>query len=352
MSLGYEYGNTRLRAMKAKLIDQQLMRFLAESEDVEDFLLKLTKTDYKGSIEQASAQTSGRKIFNLVIRIHLHELFSRIRSFYDNPVSEMIDLILFRYEIHNIKTIFRGISQRVSIEEIQRTLISTGLIPLSILDILANQNDPIDLSAQIQFFDLPYAVVFKNFNIKEYENSLIGLETELERWYFREIESSNLLKRRFASGFEDAMRLEIDFLNLLAAFRFVGSNQSESLEMPAHFIPNGSISLEVLFTLTGSKQFPEVINILRNTTFEKALTSGVELYRKYWNLSDIEKSLRLYKLDWYKQIYKQDPLGIGVPLGFINFKQNELRNLLWIYKGLLNKFRFSTIINNLELVKF
>ena len=82
--------------------------------------------------------------------------------------------------------------------------------------------------------------------------------------------------------------------------------------------------------------------------FSKAINQVLEQFNVYANPTDIEKKLRLVRLNWYAQFMRHDPLGLGVPLGYLALKLNEIRNLFWISRGILFKMQPQTIQNNLE----
>jgi vacuolar-type H+-ATPase subunit C/Vma6 len=51
-------------------------------------------------------------------------------------------------------------------------------------------------------------------------------------------------------------------------------------------------------------------------------------------LSDIERKLRHVRLVQLAAMIGRDPLGIGVTLGYIALKVNEIGNLRWIAHGI------------------
>lgn len=75
---GFEYGNTRLRAMKSRLISRQEMIALADHSNIDDFLLGLSRTNYQKSVQRILAQYNTSEIVGLVLQDHLMETLHKL----------------------------------------------------------------------------------------------------------------------------------------------------------------------------------------------------------------------------------------------------------------------------------
>jgi vacuolar-type H+-ATPase subunit C/Vma6 len=67
-------------------------------------------------------------------------------------------------------------------------------------------------------------------------------------------------------------------------------------------------------------------------------------------LSDIERQLKRYRLEWLAAQITKDPLGIGVVLGYVALKVNEVGNIRWIAHGINLGLKADTIQAELETV--
>ena len=74
------------------------------------------------------------------------------------------------------------------------------------------------------------------------------------------------------------------------------------------------------------------------------------MYAKSGRLSDFEKELRRYRLRWMCGLIPKDPLGIGVILGFLALKTNEIGNIRWVAQGISLGLKPEAIRAGLELV--
>ena len=92
------------------------------------------------------------------------------------------------------------------------------------------------------------------------------------------------------------------------------------------------------------------IETLSGTSLEPALRAGLEAYARSNRLSDIERQLKHYRLEWMAGQITKDPLGIGVVLGYVALKVNEVGNIRWITQGINLGLKADAIRAELEMV--
>lgn len=343
---GFEYGNTRLRAMKSRLISRQQMLALAEQVNIDDFLLGLSRTNYQKSVQRMMAQYNASEIVSLVLQDHLMESLHKIRSFFSMPEKGWIERILWHYEVHNIKTILRGVTQHYPVEMIRSAIVPTGLVQEELLRNLSEFQEVEQVISEVIMLGLPYAVVL----IENNRRDLIKIEIELEKWYFSN-ENWQLKHRKTAiQNLQKTIALEADLVNLLSVIRFRGNRSVTEQQYKDHFVSCGNISFSALKQFAESDDLNQAAAVLSHPVFSKAINQVLEQFNIYANPTDIEKKMRLARLNWYAQFMRQDPLGLGVPLGYLVLKLNEIRNIFWISRGILFKMQSQTIQNNLEFV--
>jgi vacuolar-type H+-ATPase subunit C/Vma6 len=92
------------------------------------------------------------------------------------------------------------------------------------------------------------------------------------------------------------------------------------------------------------------IEALADTALVPALQAGLKHYEDSQRLSDIEKQLNHYHLKWMAVQMVKDPLGIGVVLGYIAVKTNEVGNIRWIAHGIDLGLKVEAIRDELEII--
>jgi len=344
MMQGFEYGNTRLRAMKSRLITRQEMLSLAEKVNIEDFLLGLARTNYQKSVQRIMAQFSAAEVVSMVIQDHLFETFLKLRSFFTMPEKGWIERFLWHYEVHNIKTILRGVTQHYPVELIRHGLVPTGLIQNEILRNLSEYQEVEQVVREVISLGLPYAAVL----LENYRRDLIRIEIELEKWYFSNKYWKLNRRKTAVRNLCKTIAMEADLVNLLTVLRIRGDKTVSEQQFKDHLVSSGEISFSSLKKFSDSEDLLQAAKSIRHPVFSKAINQVLEQFQIYENPTDIEKKLRFARLNWYARFMRQDPLGLGVPFGFLVLKLNEIRNIYWISRGIIFKMLPQTIQNNLE----
>jgi vacuolar-type H+-ATPase subunit C/Vma6 len=100
------------------------------------------------------------------------------------------------------------------------------------------------------------------------------------------------------------------------------------------FIEQGKIQCGLLSQAGSQETMNAAVGILESTLYEVPLKAGLNAYGNSALLSEFEKHLKRFQLEYYAKMMIKDPLGIGVPLGFLALKTNEVRNIRWMAQGI------------------
>ena len=152
------------------------------------------------------------------------------------------------------------------------------------------------------------------------------------------------------------MQLEADIINLLTVLRFAHSPKERKFlrewlhtdELDQLFVGPGKISFAMLTSAGNQDQVSAAVDILANTPYKIPLNEGLKAYTQSLLLSDIEMQLKRYRLKWMSRQIYQDSLGIGVLLGFVALKINEISNIRWMAQAINQNFKAESIHQGLE----
>ena len=335
---GYEYGNARLHAMKSRLLNQKELEMMIQAGSVQGLIAALTKTSYRKSIENALARSSGIECVTEALHYDLIDTLGNIRSFYINQPGEMVALALRAYDIHNLKSIFRGLSRNAPAGEILATLFPVGELKYPFLVELANATDlraAIDLIASLV---LPFAHPLLNVRAAHPGADEFEMELALDQWYYTEVQRILTKKSSRRDKLTAFFDLEADLANLLTVLRFIHaptefaflSEHTGSESLSRLFVGPGRLSFELLERASAQGSMDSSVAALEGTPYAVPLSAGLDLFSRSGRLSDIEKALHRYRLEWLVQLFHKDALGIGVVLGYIGLKINEISNISWI----------------------
>ncbi len=353
MTSTFDYGNTRLRARLSQLLTKETLEELTRAENIDGFLSLLIKTIYKQSIEKALTYSSGIRTVHTFLEHESEKLFVDYRKFYTGSAWEKIGLIFTYRDLQNVHTIVRGVMGNVAQPEIQDLLIRSGEIPYNILRDLSMSRNLNELLSKMVTFHIPYTdVLLKNQSkLSSYQGAQI--ELMLEKAFYQKVIEENkkildqtpLLKEYFA--------IHADQENIMFALRIVKSPEmvaANQLIVKDCLIAGGLISKSILIAVSEMKDMEKAIEKFKGTAYYSYLQAGLPEYEHTGLLTEFEEKLKNMLLERAGEYQVQDPIGVGIPFGYIIRKTNEMRNLLWIAKGIQLGFDSADIIEHLEVL--
>lgn len=353
---GYDYGNARLRAMKSRLLSRPEVEALAQLGSVQALINALIKTVYRKAVEATLVRASGLDCIAKALNRDLVETLGNVHRFYGGRAGEMVAISLRAYDVHNLKTILRGLSKHATPDEITAGLLPVAELTPALLTRLARSPEPraaIDLLASMR---LPMAQPLLNLRVEQPGAGIFEMELSLDRWHHKKAysyASSHPSATRFLVS---ALDVETDLVNLLTALRFAHAPAERQIllkrlggdDLERLFVGPGRLSFEILGRAAGQDTVARAVEILAQTPYRVPLRTGLAVYGRSGRLSDLEKELRRFRLRWMAGLFIKDPLGIGVPLGYCAFKTSEVSNTRWIAHGINLGLEANAIVAELE----
>lgn len=352
---GFAYGNARLRAMRSRLLSRDEITQMASAGSLGEFMNMLAKTPYRKSLEVALVHTGDLDSIFEALRRDFVATIGKISGYYEENEIRLIDLVLSAYDLHNLKTVLRGLSHNAARDEIERALLPAGETSDAVMAELlraSNAREAIDILATINH---PYALPLIALRAEQPGAGLAEMEQALDRWHFHNV--THITKEE-ADGAElilADMRQAVDIANLLTVLRFVHSARErpavkarlEGEDFDRLFPGTGALSKADLQRVYQSKNLKEAVGLLSESVYAQPLAEGLRAYEQSGRLSDIERALNRYRLNWQAWQIARDPLGIGVMIGFLALKTNEIDNIRRVARGI--QLRLSPEISRAEL---
>jgi len=317
--------------MKTRLLKQDTYEELLEGESLEEVVASLSKTPYKPQIDVALSKYRGFPCVVDALGHHFSYTMDLIRSFFEGPPRRLIDTVLARWDVFNIKTILRGQIIGISPQEIIDAVVPAGGFDEAELEEIAQQADLEASAALIATRHAQYArPLAQVMGAYEEHQDLSLLELALDKSYYdrvmrrtRGIDNNAVLVRELIGA-------EIDLTNIMMVFRLCGAEGiGEELQekygadnfSPLLIASGKRLSFQRLSQLDPSATREEALRQMAGTPYARILTSldGA--------LPRMERELERYVTDLGISMFFRDPLGIAIPLGYIWAKENEMRNL-------------------------
>ncbi len=346
----FDYANARLRAMKSRLFTRQALEALAEAASVHALVLALADTAYREAVQAALARyfadAEGTASLAEALRIDLINTLGKARSFFGQSGAEreLSAAVFGRYDLHNVKTVLRGLARHIPASEILANTLPVGELRAADLAELAQAAEPgvaIDLLATWGRPEAPLLLELRGGG-RAPGGGVLAMELALERWHLKKAMQAARDADQQGQPLLETLMMEADAMNVLTALRLVGQPDTAAI-LREHF---GGASVEGLFVgpghipfglLLAAAQRPtvaEAVNSLSRTAYGTALTEGAQTYAVSSRLSAFERALARQQLRRAAEYFAWDPLGIGILLGYVALKTNEVANIRAIAQGL------------------
>ena len=349
----FDYGNTRLRARLSRLLTKEMLEEMTRADNLDGFLSLLIKSAYKPSIEKALTYSSGMQTVQTFLQLESEKLFTDFKNFYSESTWEQVSLMFSFQDLQNIYTIVRGVLGNVPSMEIEDLLSHSGTIPFPVLRELSTAKTISYLMSKMVAYHLPYTdVLLKNqaslFNLQGAQIELLLQKTFYEQVLQEKrsiLSHSELLSEYFA--------MHADQENIICALRVVNNPEivsSNDLDIKECFIDAGTLTKAMLISIANETEMEKAVERFSTTMYKPCLNEGLQEYKRTGLLTEFEEKLRKVLLKRASQYPFEDPIGVGVPIGYLVRKTSEMQNLWWIAKGIRLGFDSADIIEHLEVL--
>lgn len=330
----YGYGNARVRGMRSRLLTARFFDELMEAPDLSRIIPMLIDTEYGSYIETSIIKGRTPAAIDEALRANMVATFQKVMGFLNAEAHELVGALLGRWDLFNIKSIIRGKHMHLAAEEIEDGLYAVGSLTPVELHVLVGLEDVHAVVDTLVTWDSPYAVPLRaGFAAYMEDANLAGLELALDRYYFGWAASRLSGRRPNSVLARRILGLQADSVNLLTTFRLLKSDIGE-IDPKSFYLPGGAYITEELFDeMTALSDVDEVLDVLKATPYARQLESVVANYVDEGSLSVFERALEDYVMRKALDAGRGDPLGVGITIGYLWAKQNEITNLRIIVKG-------------------
>lgn len=333
----YVYANARVRAMNARLLDQDVFKNMLDAPDYNRAIAVLEETEYGEDIEHFMMEGARPTTMDRAFNRNFVRSFSHIKDFFMGKPEEMVGALLSRWDLYNLKTVLRGMRALVPKSEIMRNLIPIGSLDQVTLEEIANQPDlRASLDVIVMFslqWDIPYGqAISANLNEFLREHDLSILELALDKFHYEKV--MGMLKGGDANTrlVREVVTMEVDAINIGTLMRICGLELTDT-KAEDYFVPGGTIATAKEFARILELKQPEQVYeaLCRKTPYRKALEAAWRNFDERGE-SAFEDEMEKHIIETCLKMSK-DPLGIGVIIEYMWKKYLEITNLRIILRG-------------------
>lgn len=322
---------------------------------ISDLISEMTRSPYREEVEAALVQYAGVEVISQALQENMVHAVTKIRRFYSGRAETLAGWVLRRYDIDNVKAILRGLMQQVPADEIITATLPVGdLQPadLAILARSANVREAIDL---LVTWRIPLSQHLLALRAEKAGANLFDMEMALDKWYF---DTGMKAAKRNGESLHQSLIVQADVINILTALRLVGKSEPvtflqqhfDALDITPLFFGPGHVAFDLLVETVSQDSVNDAVETLQATIYGATLFGALDRYRVTNRLSEFEFALQRQQLRQANNLLIRDPLGIGMLIGYLAQKMNEIANLRRVVQGVFHGEQASAIRAELMVV--
>ncbi|WP_126662253.1 V-type ATP synthase subunit C [Haloterrigena salifodinae] len=330
-----EYVNARVRSRRASLFADEDYRKLVRMGPSE-IARFMEETEYEREINALGARFSGVDLIEYALNRNLAKHFQDLLDWSEGRLYDHIARYLRKFDVWNLKTIFRGIYTDTDAEEIRTDLIRAGELEDATIERLLETDsieDAIEFLRATSYYE-PLTVAYEEF---EDHGALVPLENALDREFYE-----NLLadisrgpgvepQEGPEAKYVEFLQAEIDFRNVRNALRLARSGAD--LDPAAYYIDGGVLFDRAdLGRLVGDYD-ALVDHIAENKRYGDRLSGALERLRDADSLIQFEHALDAALLEYADTLSSIYPTSVSAVLSYILAKEREVENIRAIARG-------------------
>lgn len=318
----------KIRVYEKRLIDNVKFNRMLDLENIDEVFKFLSETVYGENI------SDDINIYNYeqVLSLEFGRLFKSLKDIFDNK--ELINIFLKKYKYNNIKLMLKA-----------------KLLNVDLGDILFNiedfDNEFIYTAIKTEnYSSLPDEIgdlvkkVLKDF---EENKDPQRIDILIDKIMFGELlkESKNI-NSDFLTKY---IQILIDVFNVKTLFRIKKLNLNRAL-FDDVIVAGGNIALSNL-KMIFSEPKENILNRFSMTNMYKYIKEGLENYVNSDDLNILDKELDDYLMEYLKNA-KIITIGLAPIIGYINAKENEIKNIRIVLVGKINNVDSDSIKRRLR----
>ncbi|PKL67547.1 MAG: V-type ATP synthase subunit C [Methanobacteriales archaeon HGW-Methanobacteriales-1] len=321
----YAYPNARVRARVGRLFSEKQLSEILESDNLDE-----VQNYLRGFPEYA--QYVDKYPLEKALDAQLADTYDLVARIAPGDIKPVFRALLKKWDIRNIKSVITAKEVGLNSEKTMELLIPFGDLKDD-LGQLSEVNSVTDIITALEGTD--YAKVLEDA-LPAYQNTqmVLPLEAALDKYYLE-----NLL-RASANPADDNSSLvhiyigsQVDITNLKIILRAKVDGLKYD-DISPYMISNGyQIRDWKLKDLMEAEDVSAVVSAMEGTDYAPILSEALNGYTQTGSIASFEKDLDIYLTKMARNFAVKKPFGAGPMIGFLNRKENEIRNLKVIARG-------------------
>jgi V/A-type H+/Na+-transporting ATPase subunit C len=337
-SLKYGYSNARVKAMKGFLLKGSFLDELIRVGSIEAMVEILQKTGYKADLAGASVSYGGSALVETAASSNFSRTVKKLIRITPKSDRKALEALLIRWDLLNLKTMMHAKRIKKSYEDVKPYLFDIGGLCEDDFKRIMKADEG-NLMKELRRTDIGQKMLAigtgqLSHQMKEkFTNALRSLDTFMQMeaiidayiYLFMDQVLSEV-GGRDVSDIRQILRKEIDAKNIMIIERLKKHGMPREKIMGS-LIRGGTMSDAMLDRFIDAKDLQAVIMLA------KPKFHGLELRAERTGLADLEIAFEKSVTEQKVHAFHRAILSVGVVIGFLLLKEEELNNLRKIAKG-------------------
>ena len=333
----YEYPNARIRGMRGKLLSAVFLEELLQSRDVGAIIQKLAGTEYGPDLEARILDGRTATQVDEALKDNLVRTFRSVYRFSNAEMRLLLDVLLGRWDVFNIKTVLRGKHTHCSREEIEQSVIPIGKLSAIDVDHLIELEDMRAVVDTLVTWDVPLARVLRgSISAVTSADQMAAMELALDRGYHSWAETLLLDGGDRAAVTREFISNQVDTLNIMTGIRLLGT-VAVNIVPDEVFLQGGArVSKQLFAAIVEQSDIDGILGVLKDTPYGRVLDDPDVVLRSVerGTLSVFERALEEAVFRRSQAAGRRDGEGFGLTISYLWAKVNEVTNIRIIVRGL------------------
>jgi V/A-type H+-transporting ATPase subunit C len=337
-ALKYGFSNARVKAMKGLLLSQAALDELIKVSTIDAMVELLQRTDYRSDLLAKSIDYSNSELIELAAGSNFVRMVTKLKSFTPKSDIPAVKALLRKWDLLNLKTIVNAKQLGKTYSEIKPFVFPAGDLSEKDFEEIANA-EPEAIFNEIRKTQLgsemlsTSTALFSKHMWDTFRNALKNLntfrqvETILDAYTYLFMDKAlSEVAGPDADHIRRILKKEIDAKNILIIERLKKRDYSPE-KISNYLIRGGTMSRNFIRSIIEAKDLGQAIQIAKSKFRRLHLKEG-EI-----TLSDLEIALEKALAAEKTLAFHRSVLSVGVILGFLLLKEEEINNLRKIAKG-------------------
>jgi V/A-type H+-transporting ATPase subunit C len=328
-AMKYGYSNARVKAMKSLILKQAFLDELIRVHSVEAMVELLQRTGYKNDLAAAALATSGSRLIEMAASRNFSRTVKKLIGIAPQSDRKGVSTMMIRWDLMNLKTLLHARRLKKGYEEMKPYLFEVGGLSEEDFKRILKADDS-NLVRELKATELGRRVIAAGSGreMRGKADASMRLEGAIDtQIYVLMNRALTAVGGEDVGGIRRVLKKEVDAKNVMIIERLKAHGIPRD-RIEAELIRGGTLDKQTISRLLEAKDLSGLVQVLKPRFAQLEIRGEGRSALSQLEIA-FEKSLAAQKL----LAFHRAVLSVGVVVGFLMLKEEEMNNLRKIAKG-------------------